>query len=297
MKTIDIKVNYNCNNHCKFCVQGEKRKFFDDKTTDEIQLFLRESKPIYRTVIFTGGEPTIRKDIIDLVGYAKDLGYDVQIQSNGRMFYYKDFCREIINAGANGFGISLHGHTARLHDYLTEAKGSFLQTTKGIENILSLGKMVATNTVINKFNYRFLPEIAKYLVNLGIPNYQFAFPHILGSAKVNFRSIVPMKKTIISYVKRGLNVGLKKGRVARVEAVPYCLLKDYEHCITEQFIPETKVFDVEVIKNFKKWKKDVGKKKCSTCQVCKYYECCEGPWREYTELFGWKEFRPVNRIK
>lgn len=293
MKHIDIKITFKCNNSCKFCVQGDKRKFYPDKTISEIKSILRDSKSDSEEVVFTGGEPTIRPDIVELVSYAKDLGYKIQIQTNGRMFAYKDFCKRIITAGADVFAISIHGHNTKLGDYLTNSEGSFEQTTLGIENLLSLGRLVVTNTVINKLNYRFLPEIANFLVDLGIPQYQFAFPHILGNALKNLNLIVPRKKEIISYLLKGIAMGRKKRRIVRVEAIPYCFLDGFEDCVCERYIIDTKVFDIEVHKSFNKWRREEGKIKGPKCKECRYFECCEGPWREYPEIFGWDEFIPV----
>lgn len=293
MKRIDIKISFKCNNCCKFCVQGSKREFCPDKTSGEIKTILRTSKDNYGEIIFTGGEPTIRADVIELVSYAKNLGYKIQIQTNGRMFAYKDFCMNMIKAGADTFAISIHGHNAKLHDYLTGAKGSFKQSVRGVENLLSFGKIVVTNTVINKLNFHFLPKIANFLIDLGLPQYQFAFPHILGSALTNRDWIVPRKKEVISYVKRGLEIGIKRKRIPKIEAIPYCLLDGYEDCITDIDIPETKIFGIEMTENFNRWRKEEGKLKGPRCKECKYFLCCEGPWREYPQYYGWDEFIPV----
>ncbi|MCX5696213.1 MAG: radical SAM protein [Candidatus Omnitrophica bacterium] len=293
MNRIDIKVSFKCNNHCKFCVQGDKRDFCPDKSDQEIKEILKKSRKAFGEVVFTGGELTLRPNIIGLVSFAKGLGYKVQLQTNGRMFVYKDFCRDIIKAGADMFAVSIHGHNARLHDYLTGARGSFQQSSAGIKNILSLGKMVVTNTVINQKNYRFLPEIADFLIDLGVPQYQFAYPHILGNALKNISFIVPRKKEIMPYVKKGLKIGIARGRIVRTEAIPYCLLGKYRDCIAEQHIPETKVFDVKINEDFSRWRKEEGKLKGPNCKKCRYFKCCEGPWREYPEIFGWNEFKPI----
>lgn len=293
MKRIDIKVSFKCNNNCKFCVQGDKRQLVPEKDISEIKTILRENKKSYDEVVFTGGDPLIRRDIVELVAYAKGLGYVIIIQTNGRMLAYRDFCIKIIKAGADRFAISIHGHNSNLHDYLTGANGSFQQSTAGVRNILSLGKAAVTNTVINKLNYRFLPKIAKFLIDIGITQYQFAFPHILGSAYINREIIVPRKERVSPYVKKGLETGIKNKRKACVEAIPYCFLKGYESCISETRIPDTKVFDVTLTENFNVWRKDEGKAKGPNCHRCKYYNICEGPWREYPQLFGWDEFKPV----
>jgi len=248
---------------------------------------------VCKDVIFTGGEVTLRKDIFEIIRDAKAIGYQVHIQTNGRMLAYKDFCNDLIKAGADIFLISIHGHTSKLHDSLTMAEGSFEQTVMGIRNILYAGKSMATNTVITQDNYRYLPDIAKLLVSLGVAKYQFAFPHILGRALENVDSVVPRKSAIAKFIKKGLDVGLRYNRVARVEAVPFCFLKGYERCVSEQYISDTEVYDINEIKSFMQWKTREGKVKSSVCQACKESSRCEGPWREYPHYFGWSEFKPI----
>lgn len=291
--TVDIKFNFQCNNFCKFCVQGDRRNIHRDKTDNEIKRNLKLSRKDCDRVVFTGGECTIRPDIVKLTKYAKSLGYVVQIQTNGRMFAYKDFCKDMIRAGADKFAISIHGHKAKLHDYLTSAEGSFKQSTAGIKNLLSFNKVVVTNTVITKLNYSFLPDIAMFLMDLGVLQYQFAFPHILGRARENADQIIARKKDAAPYVVEGLALADRKKRIARVEAIPYCFLTGYEDCVSDKYIPDTKVFDVKIIGNFNRWRKVEGKCKGPRCAECKHFQYCEGPWREYPEIFGWDEFIPV----
>lgn len=275
-------------------MQGDKRKFCPDKSTEEIKRILRAVKDKYEEVVFTGGEPTLRPDITELVSFARNLGYTIQIQTNGRMFTYRDFCIKMISAGADVFAVSIHGHNAKLHDYLTSSEGSFEQSISGIKNLLSFGKLVVTNTVINKLNYRFLPDIANFLIKLGIPQYQFAFPHILGTAFNNRDWIIPRKKEVIPYVKKGLKIGIKQRRTPKTEAIPYCFLDGYEDCAAEKHMIDTKCFDGQlIIEDFDRWRKEEGKLKGPRCKECNYFQWCEGPWREYPFFYGWSEFIPV----
>ena len=297
MKRADIKVGFSCNNRCKFCVQGEKRYKYGDKSTEQIkkELINAKQKRDCQGVVFTGGEPTLRKDIAELVSFAKRLGFKlIQIQSNGRMFAYKDFCQNLVRAGVNEFSPALHGHTAKLHDSLTNSVGSFEQTTLGIKNLKSLGQEVITNSVITKPNYHYLPKLAQLLVSLGVDQYQFAFVHALGTAGKNFYSIVPRKKLVEPYVKRGLDIGIKAGIQVMTEAIPYCFMKGYEDYIAEKIIPPGPVYDWEgIIDDFNVTRVAHGKAKGKLCQKCKANDICEGPWKEYPEHYGWDEFKPL----
>ncbi len=295
MDRIDVKVGYLCNNSCLFCVQAHNKGKGRDKSTEKIISILEESRKKYEAVVLTGGEVSIRDDVFDIVAAARDLGYKkIHIQSNGRRFYYRDFCVKMIESGATEFGLALHGHIPELHDYLTRAPGSFLATLRGIRNLVELGQSVMTNTVITKSNYRHLPAIAQVLVSAGVFQYQFAFVHVAGNAKTYAPAVVPRKTLVAPYAKRGLDVGRARGVAVMTEAIPYCFMRGYEQHIAEKIIPETKIFDAEfVIESYTEVRRNQGKAKGPPCEECDMRKICEGPWREYPEMFGWDEFKPV----
>jgi len=295
---LDLKVGFACNNRCRFCVQGMKRERFGRRSREELDEILTGNTD-RAGVVFTGGEPTLHPDIIWLIARARQLGYQsVQVQTNGRMFAYRRFCREVVEAGVTEVSPALHGHRDELHDYLTTVAGSFEQTVAGIRNLKELGIPVVTNTVITRSNFRHLPEIARLLVDLGVDQYQLAFVHPVGSAgpERNFDSVVPRFQLIEPYVHRGLEIGAAAGRVVMTEAIPYCFMAGYEQYVGERIMPSTKIFDAEgVIEEYRDYRQGEGKLKGPACRQCKFNDICEGPWREYPERYGWEEFVPVRR--
>jgi len=298
MQRVDIKIGFQCNNRCKFCVQGDKRDYMSAKDKKEVENSLKEAYGQGKNeVVFTGGEPTLHPHFLDFVSYAKKLGFEgIQIQTNGRMFSYNNFCLKTIKAGATQFSPAVHGPNPKIHDFLTSVKGSFEQTVQGIKNLKKLNQYVLTNTVITSTNAQYLPQIAKLLVNLGVNQYQFAFIHISGRAAENKDWIVPQKSKIIKYVKKGLDIGIKANRKVMTEAIPYCLMQGYENYIAEEVIPPSVVYDAGfVVEDYEKYRKNKGKAKGPNCSKCKYNKICEGPWREYPEIFGWEEFKPITK--
>jgi MoaA/NifB/PqqE/SkfB family radical SAM enzyme len=297
MNRVDIKIGFNCNNKCQFCVQGDKRFKFQNKKIKEIKQSLSQAnKTGIEGVVFTGGEPTLHQDIIEAIKYAKALGFKhIQLQTNGRMLAYENFCQELIAAGVNEFSPALHSSKPEIHDELTSSPGAWQQVVAGIKNLKSLNQFVLTNTVITSKNYQDLPGLAQLFIDLDVDQFQFAFVHILGTAKKNKDWLVPRKSEIMPYVKKGLRIGNKAGKIVMTEAIPYCLMKNgFENYVAEKIIPETKVVDAEgVIESYKDYRWNKGKVKRKACKKCKYFRICEGPWKEYPEIYGWQEFKPV----
>jgi len=298
-KRIDLKVGFKCNNNCIFCAQAHKR-LLGNKTTEELKEDLKNGiKEGCDEVVFTGGEPTVREDIIELVRYASNLGYKlIQIQTNGRMLSYKGFAKRMVEAGATEFSPSLHGHNKEIHDSQTRCPKSFDQTVQAIKNLVELRVPVLTNSVITKFNYKYLPELAELLIKLKVDQFQLAFVHPVGNAQKYFGKVVPRMDNVSPHIKKALKIaennGYEPGK-AMVEAFPPCLMKGYEDFCSELYMPRhNRVMDLDQdIEDFEKWRKESGKRKFLQCKKCKFNSICEGPWREYPEKFGSKEFKPV----
>jgi len=298
-KKTDIKTGFLCNNNCRFCVQAHKKRFGNRPKGDLKKDLFESKKNGCSGVVFTGGEFTIREDFLELVRYAKELGFQsIQIQTNARMLSYKDLCKRLIQAGANEFGPALHGHTEELHDYLTRAKGSFKQTVQAIKNLKELGQLVVMNTVVVKPNYEYLPEIAKFLVGLKVDQFQFAFVHAVGNAWDNYDEMIPDVSLAAPYIKKGLQIGLDNHVKVMAEAMPFCMMENYERYCSEFYIPKTEIRDVNSFDpNFEITRVTEGKMKFPQCKECKFDLVCEGPWREYPERKGSKEFVAVKGEK
>jgi len=296
MHRVDIKIGFACNNRCTFCVQGDKREHEPPRALERIIADLRVARAGgAQGVVFTGGEPTLQPTLLAAVRAASALGFGtIQVQTNGRRLAYRDYCEALIEAGANEFSPALHGARAETHDAHTGAAGSYAQTLAGIANLVALGQTVITNSVVTARNGSELPELARLLVEAGVAQFQFAFVHILGTAAQNRAWIVPRKSDVLPFVHAGLEVGRRAGVRSYTEAIPLCLMTGYEEHVAERIIPSTLIFDGErVVDDYTAYRRDEGKAKGPACPPCRSFGLCEGPWREYPQLFGWDEFRPI----
>jgi len=248
-----------------------------------------------------GGEMTIRPDIIELIKFAKDLGFEtIMMSTNGRMYSYEDFANKIIEAGLNSLVFSIHGHTAKLHDFLTQVPGSFNQLKKGIENVKKAGlENIGSNTTIVKQNYRSLPKIGELIYNLGIRNSEFIFVDpTYGAAYDNFYKFVPKISEAAPYIHKCLDIG-KRHHVPHwdIRYVPLCYFQDYLDQISE--LLEVEIFHTEHLApdfqnpDVEKARKSIARAKTRRCKGCKLYDKCEGIWKEYLKYYGDEELKPV----
>ena len=75
MKRVDLKVWFACNNHCEFCVQGDKRLQYKPRKIDEIyEILSKEYKNGATGVVFTGWEPTVYKHLLEAIRLPNELG-------------------------------------------------------------------------------------------------------------------------------------------------------------------------------------------------------------------------------
>jgi len=283
---------------CDFCAQGGKRARVGGKSLRQIKADLERAKKAGVTgAVFTGGEPTLHPGLPAAVRAARAMGYEsVQVQTNGRRFAYYDYCLELKKAGVTEMGPSIHGSSPAVHEKLTHAPGSFKEVVRGILNCKKLGMYVLTNSVITSVNYKDLPELARLLVHLKVNQFQFAFVHLVGSAWENRKTLTPRKTGVMPYLKRALDAGRDGGVACYTEAIPFCLMKGYETCVAERVIPEGPVSDADFyIESYGDYRRDEGKAKRTECRPCRWFDLCEGPWREYPELYGWSEFKPVKK--
>ena len=297
MKRADVKVWFACNNMCEFCVQWDKRFRYKQRTLEEIKTILdNEYKNWCEAVVFTWGEPTVHKDLVECVKYAKSIWYkEIQIQSNWKNFANLEYCIKLIKAWVTEFSPSIHGFKPETHDKLVATPWSWKDVVAGLYNLKKLNQKIIINSVVTLQNYKEIPELSLLLCKIWVSQFQFAFVHILWSAAKNSETIVPKKTDCLPYIKAWLDIWKKHWIICMTEAIPFCLMKWYEWAIAEyNFMPETTVVDAEYrTESYADYRWSEWKAKQEDCKKCKKNTVCEWPWKEYPEIYGWEEFKPI----
>ena len=174
-----VRLSYDCNNHCTFCLDsnahdGTMRGNMDIK----VQIVEGRKKGAER-LILSGGEPTMHPNFLDFVKLGKRAGYPkVQTVTNGRMFNYPAFLETAAKNGLDEITFSLHGHTEKLHDALVGTPGAFVEETAGLKAALASGRFIINiDIVINKMNIKHLPEMLETFIGWGVK--EFDLLHVI----------------------------------------------------------------------------------------------------------------------
>lgn len=178
-RTLSIETGFRCSNRCSFCYQMAWRDAgsgLSDPSFEQLSGKLKWGRENgYGAVGFSGGEPTVRKDFLDLVSLAVEQGYGrVSLTTNGRRFARPEYAIQALEAGIDSIGWSLHGPDEETHDALVGRDGAFRQLVKGITNVANaarqLDRRVDQNlfVLVNRFNHDKVTAICRLGRSLGI---------------------------------------------------------------------------------------------------------------------------------
>ena len=149
-----------CNLRCVHCYAGAD----DDKaqggelTTDEAKSFLQDLADFnVPVVLFSGGEPLVRKDLFELAHYVKELGMRPVISTNGTLIT-EEKADKIQAVSFAEIGISIDG-VRETHDRLRAKEGAFDAALEGIRRCVVRGQRVSLRFTINRHNYQDVPAI------------------------------------------------------------------------------------------------------------------------------------------
>ena len=143
-----------CNYQCKYCSKWKKKT--KELSTKQILSIIDELKQLgCQRIVFTGGEPLLRKDIGFIINYCKEGGLDVGISSNGSLF--KEKINEIKKIDI--LTLSLDG-PEEIQDKL-RAKGSYKKVIGAIKTAKNNNINVSLTTVVSKLNLGHLEDILK----------------------------------------------------------------------------------------------------------------------------------------
>jgi MoaA/NifB/PqqE/SkfB family radical SAM enzyme/SAM-dependent methyltransferase len=296
VKTL-IKVGYGCNEHCTFCHTLDVRHV--DGEAAEVHAKIRRAKRLgYTMVVLSGGEPTIRRELLEWAAHVAALDMDFGLVTNGQMLAYPELCERLRRRRLRYVYLSLHGGTADIHERIARAEG-FARTCQAIANLAGLGLDFTVNAVVTRQNVDHLLPIVDRVLPYPDVVLKFSMVQPKGGGARHFDLVTPRVTEVAARVREAIAYG--QARVAAAAAagprfahdgIPFCLLHGcadlYDDLKTHAFasmveIGEPDFFPVD----------DAAKVQPEGCRSCALRGPCPGLYRGYHDAFGADELAPV----
>ncbi len=157
--------HWNCNQQCMHCYAANQN-YAETKelTTDEwkkvIDICRKNCIP---QLTFTGGEPTLRSDLVELVDYSQ--WFVTRLNTNG-VLLTKELCKQLYDASLDSVQVTLYSYDRDIHNKLVGAD-NFDKTVEGIKNAIEAGLNVSINTPLCELNKDYLSTL-KFAKSLGL---------------------------------------------------------------------------------------------------------------------------------
>jgi radical SAM protein with 4Fe4S-binding SPASM domain len=191
---VDLALTFRCQNNCVHCYAGGPHET-PELTTEQWKEVIDQLHQIGVFILtFTGGEPTLREDLPELLLYAQNKGLVTGLITNGRKLKDKTYVETLEKTGLDFIQVTLESHKPRIHDLMTAAKESWKETVAGIKNIIPTQIYATTNTTLSRYNAPDFLETVDFLKRLGIA--AFGCNSLIYSGKANAISeefVLPLK--------------------------------------------------------------------------------------------------------
>ena len=229
-----IQVNRYCNNQCHFCSNPSNGKNISYERGIELIDDFVEKK--YAWIIFTGWEPTLSPDLLRWIENSVKKWMNCRIISNWMQCSDLHFVEKLKKAWLKLIHFSLYSYSEKIHDFLTDTPGSYKKLLKAIQNALKLWITVQLNCVINKYNQNHLDKTVMFIVKNFPQIKHFVWnnldPQMMRQTDIAL-STLPDFNIAWNSLRKALKFLDETSRTFRVERLPLCFMRWFEHASTE----------------------------------------------------------------
>ncbi len=165
---MDMALTFRCSNDCVHCYAGGPHETPELNTSQWKEVIDRLSQIGVFIITFTGGEPTLREDLPELLLYAQNKGMVTGLITNGRRLKDPAYVKALEASGLDFVQVTLESHKPKIHDAITATEGSWKETVAGIKNAVKSQIYVTTNTTLSKHNAQDFLRTIDYIKELGV---------------------------------------------------------------------------------------------------------------------------------
>ncbi len=287
-----IRILHACNQRCGFCwVDFSGPEMALDAVQERIRGLLAAGGDDL-SVTFTGGEPTLHRDLVAMIATAREAGVArIGIQTNATRLGDGTLAGQLAAAGLDQALVALHHHDAASSDALTAAPGTHARTVAGIRRLCEAGIAVTLNHVITRQSAAefpaFIAFVARELGSFPELSLSLAVASHIGDGPLD-PDVLPRMAELAAPFRAGLLLARAEGLVLdnliHPCGVPPCVL-DGDVGVYGEEQPHAGI--------------GVGDPSCvkpDFCRDCRFDAVCPGIRKEYAAKFGTAEFHAVPQL-
>ncbi len=156
---------WHCNQQCVHCyAAGQPQAEMRELSTEDWKKIIANCRLAkIPQLTFTGGEPTLREDLCELIHEAR--WFVTRLNTNGVLLTEK-LCRDLVQAELDSVQITFYSHDRDVHNALVGGD-HYDQTVAGIKNAVAAGLNVSVNTPLCRENKDY-EETLRFLKELGV---------------------------------------------------------------------------------------------------------------------------------
>lgn len=286
-----IKVGYGCNEHCTFCHTQDVRAI--QGSSDEVEAKIRRAGALGHTmVVLSGGEPTIRPELLSWARLVAELDMDLGLVTNGLVLSYADVRERLFASRLRYVYMSLHAGDRDVHDRIVRAS-SFTVALDALRALTGRGLALTVNCVVTRQNLAHLRGLVDRMAEFPDAIVKFSATEPKGGALRLADLVVPPIAAAAGAVYDALQYAEATipGR-ARHGGFPLCLLPGFESAYddlrTHAYWTMVEIGEADLAPVDDRNKLHPS----PTCDGCGMRGGCPGLFREYHARHGAAELRP-----
>jgi cyclic pyranopterin phosphate synthase len=243
-----------------------------------------------------GGEPTLRRDLFKTIQYARHIGYErVKLQTNGMLLADPDFVDRSVEAGLTDVSFSIKGSTAETHDRLTRTPGCYEAMIEAIRHCASRPLELEADILCYRSNIDELPDMVAGYHTLGIQRFSLWLLSLFDQRGENLAHEVPKIADLMALIVTCMDLCLSD-RADFITSLhtPLCTVPATHTGCTFSATD----LSLQVVEPGGRWfwleeSPIEGGHFLDPCEQCSARSNCGGLRRDYLDVHGSNEFRPI----
>ncbi len=282
---LDLIVGYDCNLACDYCTISPAMRARALSAGRIAAALMEGRRDGFERLSITGGEPTIRPDLIGIIRRARELGFaDIKLQTNGLLLGAGDNLNRLVEAGVTRFHVSIHTHEPAAYDAMVARAGAWPHMVAGLRALLERGLPTVADVILTCATLPRLDAAVRWLHGIGVRAIHLWFVSLTDHNRTNIASM-PRMTEATPIMREAFAFGRAHAMDIRSLHVPRCLLgEDHGHAWDPaaegvRVVSPDATFELRTSKL-------TGQRHVPACAGCAFEQSCPGLRDDYLARYG-----------